>query len=267
MQSNYNFCELNGARFHTSVQGEGNNVLLLHGGFSNMAVWNEHVDAIAEKFKVTRFDQRGYGQSSNSAEAFSYYEDIKEILDYYQIENTHIIASSFGGSAAIDFTLKYPQYVNSLILVGPSITGIQYPLRMKLEGILDYLRVKRVGIGKAADILLQKKFWSYMIPQEKERKQRFKEIYTTNLMYYNSKQVPQLPLIPHAIHRLTEIEKPVLIIEPENDHPFNKKVCELIHRKIKGAKKEVIKNTGHFPHLEQPSKFTSLVLDYLTDLD
>ncbi|RUS46524.1 alpha/beta fold hydrolase [Cohnella sp. AR92] len=258
-----NFCEANGAKLHASIKGQGDSVLLVHGGYSNMSVWDEHVDEIASQFKAIRYDQRGYGQSSGPSGPFSYYEDIKSILDYYQVNNTHIVASSFGGSAAIDFTLRYPEYVNKLILVGPSINGVNYPFRMKWEGILDYLRVNRAGMEKAADVFLQKNFWSYMVPQEEERKRRFKEIYTSNAVFYNSKQSWQRPLTPHAIHRLEEIRKPLLIIEPENDHPFNKKVCEIIHSRVKDSEKIVMNNSGHYPHLEHPSEFTSILLEYL----
>jgi len=236
---------------------------MVHGGYSNMSVWDEHVDEISAQYKVIRYDQRGYGQSSASSTPFSYYEDMKSVLDYYQIENAHIVASSFGGSAAIDFTLKYPQYVKKLILVGPSINGLSYPFRMKWEGIMDFMRVNRIGIEKAADVFLEKRFWSYIVPQEAARKRRFKEIYLSNSAFYGNKPARQEPLAPSASNRLEEIQKNVLIIEPDNDHPFNKKVCTTLHHRLKAAEKVVMKSSGHYPHLEHPAEFTSIVLDYL----
>jgi len=257
------FCEVNGAKLRASVQGQGDNVLLVHGGYSNMSVWDEQVDEISDSFRAIRYDQRSYGQSTGSSVPFSYYEDIKSILDYYRVENTHIVASSFGGSAALDFTLKYPEYVNKLVLVGPSINGIGYPFRMKWEGMMDYLRVNRIGIEKASDAFLRNNFWKYIVPREEERKRRFKELYESNAVFYSSKSSLQRPLQPYAIHRLGEIRKPLLIIEPENDHPFNKKVGNRIHEGVKDADKIVMKNSGHYPHLERPFEFTSILLDYL----
>jgi len=257
------FIETNGAQLRVSVQGQGETVLFLHGGYSNLSVWDEHVDRVAEKYQVLRFDQRGYGQSSQPAGPFSYYEDIKGVLDYYRVEKALIVASSFGGSAALDFALEYPQFVDKLILVGPSINGMNYPFRMKWEGIMDYLRVNRVGIEKAADVFLRKKFWSYIVPQEEERKLRFRELYASNSSFYGSKPSWARPLTPLAVHRLEEIRTPVLIIEPENDHPFNRKACGMLHSRLSNADRVVMKNSGHYPHLEHPSEFTDLVLNFL----
>ncbi|MGF7048303.1 pimeloyl-ACP methyl ester carboxylesterase [Paenibacillus sp. DS2015] len=258
-----NICEINGAKLHVSNQGQGDTVLLLHGGYSNLTIWDEHVEDISQQYHVIRYDQRGYGHSSEPTSPFSYYEDIKGVLDYYGVSNTHIVASSFGGAAAIDFTLAYPQYVNKLILVAPSIHGMKYPFRMRWEGIGDYLRVQRIGIEKAVDILLNRKFWSYMIPKAADRQQLFREMYINNSGFYNSKPSLQQPLSPYAIHRLKEIIKPMLIIDAENDHPFNKKACKILQEEVQSASQVTIQNSGHYPHLEHPFEFTSILLKYL----
>lgn len=98
----------------------------------------------------------GYGMSDEPTKPFSYYEDIRSILDYCGVSSAHIVASSFGGAAAIDFTLQYPERINKLILVGPSIHGAAYPFRMTWEGLMDYLRVRRLGIDAAGEIFVNK---------------------------------------------------------------------------------------------------------------
>lgn len=103
-------------------------------------------------------DQRGYGMSDEPTGPFSYYEDIRAVLDYCGVFSAHIVASSFGGAAAIDFTLQYPDRVNKLILVGPSVHGASYPFRLTWEGLMDYLRVRRLGIEAAGEIFMNKKF-------------------------------------------------------------------------------------------------------------
>lgn len=144
---------IDGVAFRLGVEGEGEPVLLLHGGYSNLSVWDDHTEAFAAQYKVIRYDQRGYGMSDEPTGPFSYYEDIRAVLDYCGVFSAHIVASSFGGAAAIDFTLQYPDRVNKLILVGPSVHGASYPFRLTWEGLMDFLRVRRLGIEAAGKFL------------------------------------------------------------------------------------------------------------------
>lgn len=254
---------IDGVAFRLAVEGEGEPVLLLHGGYSNLSVWDDHTEAFAAQYKVIRYDQRGYGMSDEPTGPFSYYEDIRAVLDYCGVFSAHIVASSFGGAAAIDFTLQYPDRVNKLILVGPSVHGASYPFRLTWEGLMDYLRVRRLDIEAAGEIFMNKKFWSYLVPREESRKQQFKWLYTGNAGFYRSKPSLHRPLLPHAIHRLEEIRTPTLIIEPEFDLPFNKRVCHILYDRIEGARLVKMDNCGHYPHLESPAEFTSIVMDFL----
>lgn len=256
-------CVIDGVAFRLAVEGEGEPVLLLHGGYTNLAVWDDHTEAFAAQYKVIRYDQRGYGMSDEPTKPFSYYEDIRSILDYCGVSSAHIVASSFGGAAAIDFTLQYPERINKLILVGPSIHGAAYPFRMTWEGLMDYLRVRRLGIDAAGEIFVNKKFWRYLVPQEESRKQQFKRLYAGNAGFYRSKPSLHRPLLPHAIHRLEEIRTPTLIIEPQFDLPFNVRACRILHDRIEGARIVNMDNCGHFPHLESPDEFTGIVVDFL----
>lgn len=194
----------------------------------------------------------GYGMSDEPTKPFSYYEDIRSILDYCGVSSAHIVASSFGGAAAIDFTLQYPERINKLILVGPSIHGAAYPFRMTWEGLMDYLRVRRLGIDAAGEIFVNKKFWRYLVPQEESRKQHFKRLYAGNAGFYRSKPSLHQPLLPHAIHRLKEIRTPTLIIEPQLDLPFNVRACRILHGRIKGARIVNMENRQYFLYLESP---------------
>lgn len=257
------YAVINETRFRVSVQGEGSAVLLVHGGYTNLTVWDEVVESLTNEFKVIRYDHRGYGKSGIPTVPFYHYEDMKGILDHYKIQRVHIVASSFGAGVAVDFALEYPEYVDKLILAGPAINGLKYPFRLTLEGMLDYLRVKRKGIDIAAQIFMNKKFWRYVVPQDPARKREFEEQYRSNEQFYQWNPSLQRHLVPHAIARLEEIRNPVLIIEPGNDLPFNRKTCDILSQRMAGASKMVMEGCGHYPHLEKPAEFYSIVAKFL----
>ncbi|PZM63174.1 hypothetical protein DOE73_23285 [Paenibacillus dendritiformis] len=123
--------------------------------------------------------------------------------------------SSFGGAAAIDFTLQYPDRVNKLILVGPSVHGASYPFRLTWEGLMDYLRVRRLGIEAAGEIFMNKKFWSYLVPREESRKQQFKRLYIGKLMqegqespHGEARPTDSLALLQAAVRNHAPYRKP-----------------------------------------------------------
>ncbi|ASA21166.1 alpha/beta fold hydrolase [Paenibacillus donghaensis] len=254
---------INGINFNLDMQGEGEPLLLLHGGYSNLEVWNRHAAPLAEDFRMIRYDQRGYGRTEPPAAPFSYYEDIRAVLDHLGIARTHIAASSFGGSAAIDFALAYPERVNKLILVAPSLNGRKYPLRLSWEGVKDFLRVQRSGIEKAADHFMNNRFWRYLVPQEAQTRAEFKQLYLGNPGFYQSKPSLQRPLMPLASGRLGELRMPVLILEAGRDLPFNRQTCRLLEQQLPAARLITLEDCGHYPHLEQPQQFIAEVKRFL----
>ncbi len=254
---------INGTAFHAAMEGEGTPLVLLHGGYSNLAVWDWHVETFAKEFRVLRYDQRGYGKTEAAKAPFSYYQDLKDMMDHFGIQKTSLVGSSFGGSAAIDFALAYPDRVEKLVLVAPSINGTRYPLRLTWQGIKDFIRVKKHGIQRAAEHFMDDAFWQYTIPQDETGRQKFKELYLANEAFYQEKPSHHRPLKPYAIGRLSEIEHPVLIVEAGRDLAFNQGICRQVHRSIKGSKLVRLEKCGHYPHLESPAEFLDAVLPFL----
>jgi pimeloyl-ACP methyl ester carboxylesterase len=188
---------------------------------------------------------------------------MRDVLDYLGIGQAAVIASSFGGSAAIDYALAYPGQISKLILVAPSVNGMKYPFRLAWKGMMDYMRVKRIGITKAAEHFMNNSYWSYIIPQDAKRREAFKRLYVSNEIFYQGKPSLHKPLEPHAVNRLEEIKQPVLILEAERDLPFNKGVCAMLHEKIPDSQKIVMPGCGHYPHLERPLEFLSAIQGFL----
>jgi alpha-beta hydrolase superfamily lysophospholipase len=58
---------VNDIKMYYAVYGEGEPVLLIHGGLGNADVWGFQVPALAEAHKVIVADSRGHGRSTRSA--------------------------------------------------------------------------------------------------------------------------------------------------------------------------------------------------------
>src|SRR5688500_12906627 len=71
------FAEVNGTRLHYESRGRGPAVVLLHGGLVDSRLWDEQMKPLSKRFRVVRYDLRGYGRSAEPSESFSHLEDLR----------------------------------------------------------------------------------------------------------------------------------------------------------------------------------------------
>lgn len=259
------YLNLNDGQLYYTVSGKGDPVVLIHGNFNDSQIWNEQAAALSTYYKIIRYDLRGYGLSSTPKSSFSNVDDLKALIDSLKLHKVTLIGSSLGGGVAIDFTLTYPDLVQALILVSPSINGHPYPRNMMWQGIKNYILVRLKGREKAIESFITNDYWQYFFPSEKKEEALRKVL--TNVRNTNNfcRFSPNLsvPAKPYAISRLHEINIPTLIIIADQDHPFNIKTAETLHQNIKQSSKIMMEDCGHLPFIEKPHEFNHSVLEFL----
>src|SRR5688500_3428502 len=62
------FAEVNGTRLYYETAGRGLEVVLIHGGLVDSRLWDEQVGTLSKRFRVVRYDLRGYGRSAAAPE-------------------------------------------------------------------------------------------------------------------------------------------------------------------------------------------------------
>ena len=107
-----------------------NNIVLIHGGGiiadANIPLVT-FSDILTKIYNILHYHRRGYGKSINKENnhigILQQVEDCREIMDFLNIKNAHIVGHSIGGTIALQLASTYPDYINSLILLEPAITG------------------------------------------------------------------------------------------------------------------------------------------------
>src|SRR6202011_5569889 len=98
-------------------------LVFIHAGVSDHRMWDPQVEFFASRFKVIRYDLRGFGKSSFAEEAFAPRDDLLAILNHVGISKAALVGCSMGGGTAIDFTLEHPEMVTALVPVGAGVSG------------------------------------------------------------------------------------------------------------------------------------------------
>src|SRR5215213_9573212 len=96
-----------------SVTGVQTCALLIHGAAESSKAWFAWVPHLARTFRVLRPDQRGFGQSKLSSEAFvwspaSLAADMSRFLDVLNVRSAHVVGAKIGGTVAMQFAADYP---------------------------------------------------------------------------------------------------------------------------------------------------------------
>jgi 3-oxoadipate enol-lactonase len=261
LQIDSGFIEVDGGRLYYEMAGSGEKIVLLHDGMVSNEIWDYQFPVLAKYYRVTRYDRRGYGKSSDPVAPYSHIEDLHELFLRLKIEKAILFGMSSGGGCVIDFTLKYPDMVKSIILVGAVVGGYGYTSHMTYRGGHLTSPADMADPVKAAEYYV----WEdpYEIYSENiAAKQKVSEILKRNMHRpFNSQYYKPPDRI--AASFLNEIKVPALVLAGEHDIPDVHSHAGVIQYGIPGARREIILNSGHLIPIEQPEEFNKTVFRFL----
>ncbi|HOV32589.1 MAG TPA: alpha/beta hydrolase [Candidatus Hydrogenedens sp.] len=142
MENNeYKFVKLsNGDTCYQTVGKESNPVVvLLHGSSSPMCSWDKNIYELSNNgFCVVRYDLYGRGYSARPHTHYNsdlFVNQLNELLDKLALPlPIHLVGVSLGGAIVADFTVRYPEKVNKIVLIAPAGL-LNRTLSMRVMGI------------------------------------------------------------------------------------------------------------------------------------
>ena len=269
------FAEVNGTSLYYEVAGTGHPFVLIHGHLLDKRSWDDQFAIFAQRYKVVRYDQRGFGDSGliTRGESYSDRQDLYALMQFLGIESAYLMGVSGGGALALDFTLEHPKMVDALIPVTAGVSGFR-PSEEMMKQHSDVVRLytslgeafEKHDIEQAVNISLA--LWTDgpgRLPGQAAPvvREQVREMTTRNWKRSDGEakaETPPVPLEPPAIGRLPEIGVPTLVILGALDTP---NPLDQLTTEIPRAKKVVMAETAHHPFLEKPAEFNQIVLDFL----
>jgi pimeloyl-ACP methyl ester carboxylesterase len=101
------------------LEGDGPMLTFIHGVGSSLDAWDDVVKDLRGRFRILRYDLRGFGQSTRVKGRYElgcFVEDLMALLDHLGIERTHLVGFSLGGIIAQATALIYPGIIDRLVL-------------------------------------------------------------------------------------------------------------------------------------------------------
>ncbi|NDV81053.1 alpha/beta hydrolase [Bacteroides sp. 51] len=250
--------------------GEGDPVILVHDHSLSNLMWEQQFYTLSQKYRMIRYDLRGYGESSSQIEYvhFTHAEDLIALMNALSLEKAHLVGLGMGGSIATDMLAMYPERVSSAVLASGNLEKIPGPSQPVLPAGSSKKDLKTVK-QKETD-------------KDKIRQKRLNEILKTAGSQRENIREPLSAMIQawdvwQAFHKEARIlggldtyetlkEKrpqiPVLIVEGKAKGNAYSHTTEILNI-LPLSKFILLEDCGRLLNIEQPEAFNQIVLDFI----
>lgn len=115
---------IGGADLYSEVDGSGEPVLLMHGGFYSLESLRAQSDALVAGYRVFAFERPGHGRSADIEGEYGYARGVADALAYLDaqgLESVHVIGYSDGAIIGLLLALEHPARVRSLVAISANL--------------------------------------------------------------------------------------------------------------------------------------------------
>ncbi|HEY8521600.1 MAG TPA: alpha/beta hydrolase [Gammaproteobacteria bacterium] len=223
--------------------GEYLPVVLVHGFGISSAYFVPTAERLAGRFDVYAPDLPGHGRSDDPARPL----DVTDLADalrawmlVMRIDRASLVANSMGCQTAVELAVRYPDVVDRLVLIGPTLDHEARAMprlllrfaagalheRVSMTPLLvrDYLRMR----GRLADEL-------------------------------------RFTMQDRIEDKLPRVAVPVLLMRGEHDHIAPQRWVDELAARTPDARVAVVPGGGHAVHYSAPDRVVSSVLPFLEE--
>jgi pimeloyl-ACP methyl ester carboxylesterase len=260
------FVAVPGGRLYYESIGNGQTVVLLHGGNLDRRMWDAQLPMLTPHFRVIRYDARGFGRSAPADTTFQAKSDLYALLEHLAVRRASLVGLSLGGRIAIDFVLEHPDMVDKLVLAGPGLSGWR---DWSGEDTTWLGRARRAGnAGDSVGMALAWLTSDYMRPamQLPSVAKQLRTLTADNARYWMvlfRHGDLEREVAPPALSRLSAIRAPTLLVVGDHDTRAIRQIVNTLASSIPGAAVVVLREAGHMVNMERPREFNRVLMDFL----
>lgn len=242
--------------------GDGHALLLMQGiGYARWS-WDPIVPALAERFRVLSFDNRGIGESDVPPPPYTsrqLAEDGIAVLDAAGVGRAHVVGASLGGMAAQELAAGFPERVDRLVLACSTLGGPgAVPMPARTVALIQ-------EAAMLAPEVAMRRFVENALAPHADRS-LVEDLYQRRVanppdpVGWQGQAAAGVGFDGSAL----EITAPTLILHGTEDAVVDPGNAALLAERISGARVEVFSGCGHLFFWEQRERFAETVAEFLT---
>lgn len=268
---------IHGNRIAFRSAGEGPVIVLIHGMAGSSETWAPLVAPLARRHTVVAPDLLGHGASAKPRGDYSLgalASGIRDLLAALGHDRATVVGHSLGGGVAMQFAYQFPERCERLVLVSSgglgaevsallralSLPGAEYLLALGCApGVMKARTAAarwlgRIGLRPAP--ALTEVLRSYASLADADARTAF--LHTLRAVVDVRGQ-----RVSAADRLYLAAEMPTLIVWGDRDPFIPVAHAHEAHTSIAGSRLEIFEGSGHFPHRDDPERFTALVEGFL----
>ena len=270
------YVEANGAKLYFEESGFGYPIIFIHEFASDMRGWKGQIRHLSRGYRCIAYNARGYSPSDVPEEAASYgwefaVDDIAAVMRGLRLERAHLVGSSMGGYAALQFGLRYPEKVSAIFAagVGSGSHPSQRDAWLKETSVLARIFLDHGMVAMAermargpARIQLKYKDWKSW----REFADRLRDHSALGMSHTMARCQGSRPSLHDLRSQFAKMKIPVLLAVGDEDVR-----CLETNLMLKSALSNsalwICPNTGHAINLEEPAAFNAQVEGFLSAVE
>ncbi|MET4247248.1 alpha/beta hydrolase [Bradyrhizobium sp. LA6.7] len=262
------YADVNGIKIAYGVRGSGPPLVLIMGYRLSSLAWPlDFIEALAERFTVVLFDNRGTGTSDKPTfgyEISNMARDVSGLLDHLEIARANILGYSMGGAIAQEFVRQFPDRVLALALCATMCGGPRAvyasPSVVRVMRELDGLKPEEIA----------RRIWTVTYSpgylenhRELAEDQMRREIAAPTPLHAADLQYQAFAEFDCS-SALANIKAPTLVLTGDLDELVSPQNSKFIAGLIQGASLIVIPGCGHRMMWEATDECVGFVTEFLT---
>ena len=234
-------------------------VVCVHGYCQSAAYWEPTLERLARLgARGIAVDLPGFAASANNPGPYTMEglaDALAEFLDGRKLASIVLVGASMGGVVAQHFALRQPGRVLRLLLVA---TGAYTPDPAVAVAKADALAAASWS-EDAVTPIVNGFFWRTPLAPNLARLRQIAAMPAPAAAV----EAARSNASSRTLERLCEIQAPTLIIQGRHDRVRTPEHGAEMRDRIPGARLEVLRGSGHTPHLEEPEAFHRIALPFL----
>lgn len=236
------YAPINDIRIWYAEFGEGEPVILLHGGLANSNYWGNQVPILAQHYRVIVMDSRGHGRSTRNEQPYSYdlmASDVIALMDFLKIDRAAIVGWSDGAILGLDIAIHHPERLSKLFA---------FAANSNPSGVAD---ISKSPVFNAY-IARSKKEYMKLSPTPTQYQTFFDQI---------SKMWATQPNFTKE--QLKSITISTWIVDGDHDEAIKRENTEFMAAQIPNSGLLIQPWVSHFSFLQDPEQFNFSLLHFL----
>jgi pimeloyl-ACP methyl ester carboxylesterase len=273
------FATLNGLKFHYVQQGDGEQIVFLHGYPFFAASWDKLLAHFSQSYHVVAPDNRGYGLSAKPEGVQNYtidklVEDVRALIEHLPgSKKVNLVGHDWGGALAWAVAQKYPELIDKVVVINaPPYNVLLHMIVNNEEQKKSSAYMERLKSPKVEKVFAEhgpEMLWRYGFDRgyanghlDDEFKQAFFAAWNqpgahTGAVNWYRANVPAVADINDSSYwpsKMARVTVPSLLIWTENERTFVPAMLDVIPKYVDDLSITIIAESGHSPFFDKPKE-------------